>query len=158
MSPINYSALSDSELVALHNALAPERDVSAMRWNRCELVERIAILRTLKPKRPPAPSRVVHLATRKQPVRDAILKEIGLITHYEHAVSGDLIAVADASKYQTRLLISVGLPYAEVLARVRKQFPETRLSVADLRWSANQVRSMAAGFEGCSLPEKRARA
>lgn len=133
---IDYSAPL-ARLIALHNQLAAERGKLGIgkHANRCDVVQRLAILRTMKPIPPPAPVRPKK--KREQPIRDAILKALTFVDYYENAVTGERV-----SKYTSRrnTVYSVGLSYSEVLARVRAQFPDARTSEADLRWNANQTR------------------
>lgn len=136
---IDYSAPL-TRLIALHNQLAAERGkptIKRDRANRCDVVQRLAILRTFEPLPLPAPVKPPK-KKRKQPIRDAILKALAFVDYHENCITGERI-----NKYNNRagMTRSVGLSYQAVLARVREQFPDARTTEADLRWNANQTRA-----------------
>lgn len=164
---ISFTTLKIPGLIEAHNVLASTRGVPPLRnWHdsRCKLAERVALLRTQKmiaptpandntpqpkPKAPPRPKR------RRQPVRDAILKSLAFISHYENAKTGVHVHKLAAWRHERADLISVGLPYSEVFKMVKKLAPDSNVSCAQLRLAANQVRAGQPGFAHCKLPTKR---
>lgn len=53
---------------------------------------------------------------------------------------------------------SVGLPYLEIVRRVRDEFPGANTSVACLRWYSVKMRVEEFGYEGYRLAQRRPRA
>jgi len=52
---------------------------------------------------------------------------------------------------------SVGLLYNEIVDAVGQLFPESKTTVACLRWYAVKIRAEEKGYEGLTLPQKRPR-
>ena len=52
---------------------------------------------------------------------------------------------------------TIGLPYAKVLEKIRLDIPTARTSNASLRVYATQIKHMAHGFTGYTLPDCRPR-
>jgi len=155
----------------MFNDLASARGVAKIksppRGGRIELVQRVAILRATPISKKVIPVRkgmekkrsggtVARLAipvrrsvakkrvpparpSRPSPIRDSILKHLAVVSHYEKS----------GGKRR-----SVGLLYADVLARVKKDHPHARTDVRDLRVAASMVRQNVSGF-ACKLPDKR---
>ena len=79
---------------------------------------------------------------------------IDLLTHVDHHEAGYKGPRVPAETPGAR---SVGLPYSEIMDRVRNLHPTSKTTVPDLRWYACQVRSEAPGYEGLRLPQRRPR-
>lgn len=91
------------------------------------------------------------------PIRDATLLALSVVTHYEDKQTGARVSKPEARLRKPNELYSIGLSFAAILKRVRKQFPAARIQERDLRWTATHVRYGSAGFERCTLPTKRNR-
>lgn len=157
---IPYASLTVPQLVTIHNTLAAERGHAPLKsWHdsHCRLAERVAILRThkkLPPEEPKRSAKPRKAKKRKQPLRDAILKALAIVSHYEDAKTGDFVSKGRKRNYP-RPVIAVGLPYCEVMAIVRRQFPRRRFTPVLLRVCAARVRSGEPGYSKCKLPAKR---
>lgn len=156
-----FRDLTIPELVSMHNRYAMDRGVDSMReWHgtTTKLVERIAILKTrpIVPSFEPAPAKPAQ-PNRSQPIRDATLRALSIVSHYEHKETGARVRKSEAALFKPAELFAVGLSFARVLARVKKQFPESKVCERDLRWTVTHVRYGSQGFENCKLPVKRAR-
>lgn len=168
-SPIAYKTLNTAQLLVLHNELATKRGkalLTSWRDSRYKLVERIALLRTVKELPPPETKmsaddllREAKKPKRKQPVRDAILRALAIISYYENAETGALLTKRAARRlrhYKPNIkLLSVGLSYPEVADRVRARRPDAKISGVFLRFCAAMARKQEPGFEHCTLPHKR---
>lgn len=160
---IPYASLSIGQLVAIHNALAPERGETRLTsWHesRCLLAQRVAILRTKKPLPPPEEPKkrpVGRPKKRNQPIRDAIMEALAFVSHYEDVKTGSIVRKRDAARYRRagRKIVSVGLPYSECVIRVRRKFPGMSPCSGKFRVIATRVRDKEAGYETCKLPHKR---
>lgn len=173
---IPFSTLDTPALLTLHNTLAQqcgEKTKKSWHDSRCRLVERVAILRTLPAKKAlaakPAVKKLRKKVKREQPIRQAILAALAIVSHYEERVTGARVNVKDVRSAKHRhKLVSVGLHYADVLAIVRKKFPGAS-SGADLRWHQFHARNEAlqkakrrgdekrayGSFDGFTMPHKR---
>lgn len=150
------SQLDTPALLTLHNTLAQQSGaptVKAWHGSRMSLIERVSILRTM-PKAPPAMEKR-HAPPRAQPIRRVMLKALEVVSHYEAKATGVKISKQAAKSYPRESLLSVGLPYREVLARVLAKMPHARTSIITLRVAAAAVRNNERGFENCKLPQKR---
>lgn len=166
LATIPYGALSIPELLSIHNVMACERGTLTLRsWrnSHVRLVERVAILRTRKPipaptpEPKPKPRRSGRAAARivKSKMRNAILKALAVVSHYEDSVTGNYVSRQRALRMDRSKLIPVGLPYSEVARRVRVAVPGTVFSPVCLRVYAARVRGGEPGYERCKLPHKR---
>ena len=63
--------------------------------------------------------------------------------------------VVDADHPKAR---SVGIPYLEIIDRIKAEFPEAETSAACLRWYAVKVRAGEFGYEDFTLVQRRPRA
>jgi len=52
---------------------------------------------------------------------------------------------------------SVGIPYDEIIRRIKDEFPEAKTTAACLRWYAVKVRVEEFGYEGFRLSQRRPR-
>lgn len=156
---IPLSTMTTPELLAAYNSLAKDRGVEKLKkWSgtRCQLGERVAILRTMKrlpEKIAPKKSHRTKIAglgkPRPQAIRSATLAALCIVTHYEDS-KGNRVGK------KTPRALAVGLPYSAVLKIVRKQFPKSKVCTDSLWWAANKASSKTPGFE-CNLPHKRPR-
>lgn len=140
---IAFSTLGIPELLQLHNTLAQqsgERTVKTWTRSRMDLVQRVAILRTL-----PHTKHVAIRAheERSRPLTLFILAALAFVDKYEDAKGAKLTRAEGKRRIEAgdTSIIKVGLYYGEVLARVRKRFPESRTSVLMLRQMAWQLRN-----------------
>lgn len=168
---MSFSIMTIPQLLEAHNHLAKNRNKAALKsWHesRCKLAERVALLRTEKeipPPEEPKKARAAAAAAKKRrlkkrlaPVRKAVLKLLAIVDHYEVIATGQKITPRAAKRYKRKDVLSVGLPYAEIVKRLRETCPYTKGGSGEfIRWNANQVRVKAAGFENCVLPDKRPR-
>ena len=90
-----------------------------------------------------------------QPVRDAILAAITIVTHYEDKSTGRDVSLQEAQSLPRNSLRSAGLPYWKCLEIVKVRVPWSKTNGDVLRWTAHQVRIGASGFAGHELPQRR---
>ena len=162
---IAFSTMKIPELLATYNELAPSRGVRRLRvWSdsRYKLVERLAILRTRKivPANMPTIKRkkVVRRKAKKskQPVRDAMLKALAFVVHYEDIRTGKFISKHKSKTLPRRKIISVGLSYSECARMVKSLAPKSHVTRSQLRFTASMVKSRERpGFANCILPDRR---
>ena len=176
---IPIASMTTAELFATHNELAPSRGVALIATNakrdHMDLATRVAILRATKPihvvpvpvkrrtfwsadveKKRKRPKRApVQRAT---PIRDAVMAELVKISFFAYRKNGEKVSLRFANNLPNkRLLASYGFPYEDILARIKKLYPDSKLDCGDLRWHASMARNNANGFKGYRLPEKRQR-
>jgi hypothetical protein len=165
---INLATSTFAELLAAHNAIAPSRGVPPLpkRWTgtHVELAKKLALLRAARVvplKIVPTDERGIPAPVAKimrrapTPVRTAVLRSLAVISYFEHRKTGEAISKRRAKKFDRAELVSVGLPYVEVLRRVRRRVPHSKIDGEDLRWYATMVRQQIKGFEHGKLPQKR---
>lgn len=164
---LNLATASTAAILAEYNTLARSRGLEQVeKWHgtHVDLVTNLALLRAGRV----VPHRIVPTdetgipepvaqAIRKPhtPVRNAVLRVLAIVDHYEHRETGKTISKRRVKKFNRAALVSVGLPYAEVLRRVRRRVPYSMITRAELRWYATMVRTRAKGFEHGRLPQKR---
>jgi len=130
------------------------------------MVADIAILRTrpipatLQKPGHPAPCTATPVAPKKkekskQPIRDAIIAALSEIMYYE-TPDGKKIRPGRVASYQGPV-VSVGMPYSAVIAKVKKKFPYSKVSDKAVHSTATNIRNGEAGFETGNLPHKRPR-
>ena len=91
-----------------------------------------------------------------QPIRDAILTELGAVSRYENIISGEHIDPRELPG--CKHIISVGYPYSEILKRIRTRFPNFEDPAAiDLRWTARAAsRAVASRLSTSAYAERHA--
>lgn len=130
------NGMTNAQLVELHNELNPEAPLSQWKGKKADLLTRIEAL---------TPARTV---------RECSLEYLCKVAYHEDKTKDPgPDNVVDVGHANAR---SVGLPYDEVLAAVREEFPNCETTVACLRWYAVKVRSEE--YEGYRLPQRRPRA
>jgi hypothetical protein len=89
-------------------------------------------------------------------IRAAALALLCMVAYYEdrNAKSGPENVVPP----DHRGARSVGLPYLDIVERIRGEFPGCETTVACLRWYSVKVRVEELGYEGLRLPQRRPRA
>lgn len=165
---IAFSQLDIPELLALHNTLAQQSgEPTKKTWtgSRMDLIQRVAILRTLpfkKAKAVLAPPKTAEEKDRARPLSLFILNALAIVDHFEDAATGATLTQAEAARRSRKSVVSVGLTYADVLKLVLERFPHARTSTVMLRQMAWQVRHRepkngitAEDFDHCTLPDKR---
>jgi hypothetical protein len=170
MTPaLNLATASTADLLACYNALAASRGIPLLpkRWHgtRVELATKLALLRAGRV----VPLKVVPTddngilepdaqalrARQPQPIRDTVLHALAIVDHFKHRTTGEEISKRRAKKFDRAAILSVGLPYAEVVRRVRARCPQSKIKPAEVRWYAHMVRSRADKFEHGRLPDRR---
>lgn len=131
--------------------------IKTWKGSRCDLVQRVALIRTRRMECKAAPERRTKKPkTRRQPMRDLILKLLAKVTHYEDKKGVRIKRKHEADRDPAQVF-SVGMSYGEILKRVKARFPKSKISNGQLRWNAAMVRAEETGFENCTLPQKRPR-
>jgi hypothetical protein len=161
------SQMSSHQLLAEYNALAPARGLKQRaQWKGdfTHLVEKVALLRATpplppdqappKPQQPPMSRFHSRHTERYRPVRRAVLEALCFVTHYEDIATGKSMSPRTAKTRDPKTIVSVGLPYPEVLARVRRRCPGCKTTGGALRFAATMIRNGTAGYEA-KLPHKR---
>jgi len=165
MSPkeIPLALQSILQLLETHNALALERGEAQLKsWHasHCTLAQRVAILRTRsivigQQAQGVADTSLTHARVkRNMPIRRAMLAALSYIDHYEVAATGKALSKRAAKRHDRRTLLSVGLPYSEVITRIKQKVPNARTTPLALRVAAAAIREGQPGFE-TTLPQKR---
>ncbi len=160
---------TNKELVGVYNGLSP-RPLKEWKGRKDVLIGRIDILRAEELSEAPEPGQSSEVAevtgdgesdagtTGNGPVRTIKSTSVALlclIQFYEDRngeFGPDNRVESDHPGAR-----SVGLPYDEVLRRVRVQFPECETTVACLRWYSVKIRVEERGYEGLCLPQRRPR-
>lgn len=145
---------TNKELVELHNQLASKsngevKTLSSWKGKKSVLVDRVEGLRRRFGEKPKA-------STTDKTIREASLDLLCHADYYEDKTKASTSDnVVDASHPNAR---SVGLPYLEIIERLKEMFPDAQTSVACLRWYAVKVRAEEFGYEGYKLAQRRPRA
>lgn len=150
--------MSIPQLLDTHNKLASKHGLntlSSWRDGHCKLAERVALLRAHRGSSSMKMQEERVRIHRPTPIRNAILRELARVSHYEVIATGKHISKRTAKRYKREELLSVGYPYGVILDRLRVKCPESNSGGVVLRWTATQVRNGAPGFENCKLPQKR---
>lgn len=151
---MNYQEMTNAQLVEVHNGLVQyDPDVNPLKnWKgkKDVLIDRIKGLEAKKPSEPKAKKEDGPT------IREVALQLLGEVVYYEDKAkksSPDNVVEADHPNAR-----SVGIPYLEIIDRIKQQFPEAQTSVACLRWYAVKVRAEEFGYEGYRLAQRRPRA
>ena len=88
-------------------------------------------------------------------IRAAALEHLCHVSHHENRLekTGSDNVVESGSPGAR----SVGLPYDEIIRRLKAEFPLCRTTSECLRWYAVKVRVEEHGYEGLRLPQRRPR-
>ena len=159
--PVPLTQMNSHQLLEEYNNLAATRghkQRSMWKGDRVELIQRIAMLRATSPIPPVATAqeakpRVDH-TERYRPVRRAVLEALCFVTHYEEVATGKTMNPRTAATRDPKTIVSVGLRYPEVLARVRRRCPGCKTTGGALRFAATMIRNGTTGYEA-KLPHKR---
>ena len=178
MKTQGLSGLKTNELVGIFNGLVPDAPLSGWKRGKGVLIARIEAARkasgksngkdvsaspmtdTVPEAAEDAPSnRKVAKATGKQDTRTIRLTAVELLCKVEYfedrnEKSGPDNVVGPKAKNAR----SVGVPYDEIIRRIRKEFPECQTTVACLRWYSVKIRVEEPGYEILRLPQRRPRA
>ena len=163
-----------SDLLAQHNELATALGRDTLRsWKRSktDLMKRIADMRIAlatarreagNAAEPPKKRRAAKKAgtpKKDKPgrtIREAALGLLCAVDYYEdRSKDSGPDNVVEAGHEDAR---GVGLPYDEIIRRIKEEFPECKTTVACLRWYSVKVRVEEFGYEGLRLPQRRPRA
>jgi len=153
LSQIPFSILTVSQMLQVHNELAKARGIPPIKtWkdSRVRLVEKVALLRTQKTVA--CKQEEIKKRSRPQPKRDAIMRQLAKIDYYEEVETGRRISSVTARKRPPGSVVSVGLPYKQIMKNLDATFGESMLWV-----TAAKMRQGAAGHTKYKLPQKRAR-
>ena len=165
-------AMTGKDLIAIFNAIADETGADKIgSWKKAKslLIEAILAEQAHLPaddvaetqsapeetETQSAPAEEEEAAP-KRTIKSAALEHLGEIAYYEdrNAKYGDDNRVEpDHPNAQ-----SVGIPYAEVIERIKYEFDGAETSVSCLRWYAVKVRGGDQGYEHATLPQRRPRA
>lgn len=181
MKTQQLSGLTNSELVGVYNGLVPDAPLKGWKRGKDVLVARIERARelvllnkksngkdtsaALKINTPSEAtedtpsSKTVVKATGKQDTRTIRSAAIELLCKVEHFEDRDEKSgpdnVVGPNKKNAR---SVGVPYDEIIRRIKAEFPECQTTVACLRWYSVKIRVEEPGYEKLRLPQRRPRA
>lgn len=163
-----------AELLGQHNelALALGRDsLSSWKRSKTDLMRRIADMRIAlaaarreagKVAEPPKKRQAKKTSVAKKDdgpgrtIREAALELLCTVDYYEdRSKDSSLDNVVLAAHKEAR---GVGIPYDEIIRRIKEEFPECQTTVACLRWYSVKVRVEEFGYEGLRLPQRRPRA
>ncbi len=174
---LELGAHRTSYLIGVHNGLNPDKPLTSWKRSKDKLIDRIHDLRAkVAPSVVPssvAPSTVTkETVTEEDPacetttestgkqsgrtIRAASVALLCLVDHYEDRgiKSGpDNVVKADHGPSAR----SVGLPYDEIIRRVKAEFPGCETTVACLRWYMVKIRQEEFGYEGLRGPQRRPR-
>ncbi len=169
--------LSTKELVGIHNGLNPGGPLTGWKSGKPALIKRIQALRRKTKKEAPRRSRTASAAKstpkstakprartgsrkatgkpRSRTIRAAAIELLCETVSYENRdkpVGSDNV-VTKGSRHAT----SVGIPYDEIIRRIKAEFLDCATTVACLRWYAVKIRVEEHGYEGLRLPQRRPR-
>ena len=162
-----FKDISTRELLARYNELA-DKPLKAWKGKRSVLEDRLAELEAAKAeadaqkaaekadKSKSAPKATGNTASSSGTIVAASLKWLCHVEYYEDSTkksSEDNRVSANHPKAR-----SVGLPYLEIIERIKEEFPGCDTSVACLRWYSVKVRAAEFGYEGYRLCQRRPRA
>ena len=166
----NLATQSNAELVGIYNGLCPDKPLSSWKGRKDVLIGRIHALAeksSASPESDTAPKatekvsadETVQNKTGKQDARTirAAATELLCKTEYheDRNVKSGPENVVDAGHKGAH---SVGIPYDEIIDRIRVEFPDCQTTVACLRWYSVKIRVEEHGYEGLRLPQRRPRA
>lgn len=172
MKTNQLSGLTNTELVGVYNGLVgPEFSLKAWKGKKDILIARINVARRDNsngkdvsdgPKTDAAPKSTEDTKKAKATKKDARtirLAAIELLCTVEHFEDREKKSGPDnAVEHDDKNARSVGVPYDEILRRIRAEFPECQTTVACLRWYSVKIRVEEPGYEGLRLPQRRPRA
>ena len=122
--------------------------------SRGKLEEMLAELEARHPAPKPEPEKPAKKPSGKT-IRQTALD---LLCHVEyHEDRNKDIGPANRVPEGTKGARSVGLPYLEIIRRIKEEHPGANTSVACLRWYAVKMRAEEFGFEGYKLAQRRPR-
>jgi hypothetical protein len=158
---ILYTQMDLGAMFRRYNEEAARRGAPRMRVrpkDRSAMCKELALLTSQpKPKiTPPAPVANVPPRVKKHnEIRAAAVEELCAVSHFELVQTGRRITVEDATNFSRNLLMSFGFPYAEILKRMKKRLPRSKITGPKLRVHATNIRSRKSGYEGAKLPDRR---
>ncbi len=170
MTNTDLSGLKIKELVGIHNGLFPDRPIKTWKGKRAVLEARIAVRRReldTAPAAEPAPEATEEISADdakpgdvpEQSARTIRAAAMELLCHVEYhedrKVKSGPDNVVDEGHKAAR---SVGIPYDEIIHRIKAEFPDCQTTVACLRWYSVKIRVEELGYEGLRLPQRRPRA
>lgn len=158
-------ALKTAELVGIHNGLNADAPLKTWKGKKGVLVDRIMELRApILQEEPaadvPGPDEgpTAKAASGERTIREAALELLCRVVYYEDRnEKPDPLNNAGAHPDDVQNARSVGVPYDEIIAALRDEFPECQTSIACLRWYAVKVRAEEFGYESLRLPQRRPR-
>jgi len=150
MKPTRQELLekSGSELVDIHNIHCDMEQAITGPWKKAKSILVDMILETMPEDKPDEkPTRTIRIVA---------LELLCEVVYYEDKTKNpsDENRV-EASHKNAR---SVGIPYLEIIDRIKEEFPEAETSAACLRWYAVKVRAGEFGYEDFRLVQRRPRA
>lgn len=161
---IPFSRMTRSQILAVYNELALERDLKPIKHWRgplCDLVEKTAILRATSlpnAREIKQTKRPIARKKRSAPTRMVAIRALLAVSHFEVTATGERISRQKARHIPMSTLTPIGLSYVAAAARVRKLCPHSRLNADGMRFIAHMIRIGAKGYETTRpLPPKRLR-
>lgn len=156
-------------MFALHQRMAAERNLPLLPQgfvrDRATLGLKIALLRTIKPtpeppkaKASPAKAKAalkIPKVKPETPIRDAIIDSLSVVTHYQDKKTGDIVSYEQLHLHDIKTLRTVGLPYAECLARIKAKVPTCQVKLAHLRGAVLLANKQAPGYQGVTFADTR---
>lgn len=148
---MELNTATNAELVPIYNDLLVKigddvglKPLKAWKGKKTELVDKIEWMQEKLPKTKPS-----------RTIRAAALELLCLVEYYEdrdQRPTPDNTVSEDAKGAR-----SVGIPYDEIIRRIKAEFSDAKTTAACLRWYAVKVRVEEFGYEGLRLPQRRPR-
>jgi len=143
---MELQSMTNAELVGVYNELGPEKPLTTWKRGKDILIDRIKELQAQKaPKKREGPT-----------IRETALDLLCEVAYYEDKTlksSPENVVAEDHPNAR-----SVGIPYLEIIERIKGQFDGAKTSVACLRWYAVKIRAEEFGYEDYRLVQRRPRA
>lgn len=149
---MSLGSMTNAQLVTKYNELAPEvtgtKPIIQWRGQTKVLLGKIAELQ----------DKIIQLRRNGvggRTVRQASLELLCAVDYYEDKSvrpSVDNKVAPDHARAG-----AVGIPYSQIIVKIKEAFPSANTSAACLRWYAVKVRAGEAGYEGLTLPRRRPR-
>lgn len=162
---IPYSQLRPIELLKLYNEHAKQLNEPELRrpLPLPIMVQRLAIIRTRKP--PKTETQIAesknskrareHAPKREAPIRQAAIRHLCAVAYFLDSNSGKKLRPVNVTGPRSGL-VSFGFSYAQIIQKMRREFPKSGVSIPYLHVECSNIRKRVEGYEG-TLPMKRPR-
>lgn len=138
--------LTASELIEIHNQTDPDNPITNPKWSKAKTAL-VDLIFEAGYETKPEPTRSI---------RAAALEMLCEVVYYEDkTIRAKKDNVVPKEHKNAR---SVGVPYLEIIDRLKDEFPDCNTSPACLRWYAVKVRAGEFGYEDYRLAQRRPRA